>query len=262
MLRKLLTRFKPPKKALVFIDYEYWFYSYSQNFDLKPDLKVVLDLMRQRYRVKQIFLFGDFTRSELSDSIAGITPDDVTVINTGEMFFYRKKNMTDFIILDHLYRSAIRKNISTFVLLSGDGHFRFAAQYLRELGKNVDLYAVVGCTSKALREVATKFEELPLEGDRYRCYFRMIGEHLAYVNERTSSWPTFLKTAEVVANTYGVPNDRVVDALRKMLDMGYLSQVVQKSAHGRDMRVLKIHWERMIKDGIWDPNKTLRFEKY
>ena len=248
-------------KALMFIDYEHWYYSYRENFDMKPDIKTVFHFVRESYDIDRIFLFGDLTRSELKDSLAGITSADAEVIDTGETFFHRKKSVTDFVMLDHIYRNAVRQDVSTFILLSGDGHFRFAAQYLRDLGKEVILYAVMGSTSKALRELATDFVDLPLEDERYRCYFRMVGEQMAYLTERTSYAPTFLKTAEAVARNNKVPCDRIIDAMRKMLDIGYLTQKDQVSTYGRDMRVLKINWDKMIEDGIWDPDRVLHFEK-
>lgn len=242
------------KKAMLFVDFEHWYYAYKENFDMKPDLENVFSSIRNKYDVEETLVFGDFTRQELRDYIDDLESADATIVNTGETFFQRKKSVTDFVLLDRLYRAAVRADIGTYILLSGDGHFRFVVEYLRELNKEVVIYGVTGSFSRALQSIAATLEELPTEEERYRAYYKMIAAQMAYLSGQAMIIPTFLKTAEQVARRNNVPQDRIVDALKKMLDIGYLYQKEQQIALRYKVRALQANWELMIKDGIWDPN--------
>ena len=246
------------KKAIMFVDFEYWYYSYRENFDMKPEPKTIFTAVRDKYELEDILVFGDFTRTELKEYLENFVSADVTVINSGETFFQRKKSVTDFVILDRMYRAAARKDIGTYVLLSGDGHFRFVVEYLRELEKEVVVYGVVGSFSRALQTAATAIESLPVEEERYRAYYRMIAEQMAYLCEQTGIIPTFLRTAEKVARYNNAPQDRIIDAMKQMLDIGYLYQKEQKISFEQKIRALKPNWELMSRDGIWDPDKEIK----
>lgn len=244
-----------PTKAMMFVDFEHWYYSYRDNFNMKPEPEKVFQTIRSSYDIEEILVFADLTRSELQDCLADLKPSVATVFDTGENFFQRKKSVTDFVILDQIYRAATRADIGTFIVLTGDGHFRFAVEYLNELGKDVVVYGVTGSVSRALRNVAPVFEELPAEEERYRSYYTMVAAQMAYLNDKTNVIPTFLKTAEQVAAYNNVPRDRIIDAVKKMLDIGYLYQKDQPSAFGREIRALIANWELMIRDGIWNPER-------
>lgn len=244
-----------PTKALMFVDYEYLYYSYRENFNMKPEPERLFEMIRNQYDIEEILVFADLTRSELQDSLTDIRPSIATVIDTGENFFQRKKSVTDFVILDRIYRAVKRDDIGTFIILTGDGHFRFVVEYLNELEKDVVVYGVTGSVSRVLRNIAPVFGELPDEDERYRSYYAMVAAQMAFLNDKTNITPTFLKTAEQVAAHNNVPRDRIIDAVKKMLDIGYLYQKDQPTAYGHDIRALKANWELMIRDGIWNPER-------
>lgn len=253
--RSLVDTAPKPTKAMMFVDFEHWYYSYRDNFNMKPEPEKVFQTIKSQYDIDEIMVFADLTRSELQECLADLKPSMADVIDTGETFFQRKKSVTDFVILDRIYRAAAREDVGTFIILTGDGHFRFAVDYLRELGKEVIVYGVAGASSKALRMAASVFEELPMEDERYRSYYAMVAAQMAFLNDKTNVTPTFLKTAEQVAAHNNVPRDRIIDAVKKMLDIGYLYQKDQSTAYGHDIRALKANWELMIRDGIWTPER-------
>lgn len=59
----ILKRFRKPKKerALVFVDYEHWFFSYKNLFGIKPDIKEWYDNICTRFQIEEAFFFADFT---------------------------------------------------------------------------------------------------------------------------------------------------------------------------------------------------------
>lgn len=244
-----------PAKAMVFVDFEHWYYSYRDNFNMKPEPEKVFQNLKGKYDIEEIMVFADLSRSELQECLSDIRPSMATVIDTGESFFQRKKSVTDFVMLDQIYRAAARSDIGTFIILTGDGHFHFVVEYLTELERNVVVYGVTGSVSRALRNVAPAYEELPAEEERYRSYFTMVAAQMAFLNDKTNVTPTFLKTAEQVATYNNVPRDRIIDAVKRMIDIGYLYQKDQPTAFGRDIRALKANWDLMIRDGIWNQDR-------
>lgn len=264
MLNRIIKFFKKPlpadtasksTKAMVFVDFEHWYYSYRDNFNMKPEPEKVFQTIKSQYDIEEIMVFADLSRSELQECLTDLRPSVATVIDTGENFFQRKKSVTDFVMLDRIYRTSVRSDIGTFIILTGDGHFRFAVEYLSELGKDIVVYGVTGSVSRALRNAAPVFEELPAEEERYRSYFTMVAAQMAFLNDKTNVTPTFLKTSEQVAAYNNVPRDRIIDAVKKMIDIGYLYQKDQPTAYGRDVRALKANWELMLKDGIWSQER-------
>ena len=60
---RILNRFRKPQKerALVFVDYEHWFFGYKNLFGLKPNIKEWYDSICTRFQVEEAFFFADFT---------------------------------------------------------------------------------------------------------------------------------------------------------------------------------------------------------
>ena len=49
---------------------------------------------------------------------------DCTVVDTADESTYRRKDMTDFVMLDAIYQSVNElPAIDTYILFTGDGHF-------------------------------------------------------------------------------------------------------------------------------------------
>ena len=61
---------------------------------------------------------------------------DCTVVDTADESTYRRKDMTDFVMLDAIYQSVNElPAIDTYILFTGDGHFQSVARYLKERKK-------------------------------------------------------------------------------------------------------------------------------
>ena len=56
---RILNRFRKPQKerALVFVDYEHWFFGYKNLFGLKPNIKEWYDSICTRFQVEEAFFF-------------------------------------------------------------------------------------------------------------------------------------------------------------------------------------------------------------
>ena len=244
-----------PSKTILIVDFEYLYYSYKMNFNILPESVKILERIIAENKVDETYIFADLTRSELAESLSDVKPAIATVIDTGESFFQRKKSVTDFMVLDYVYRYAAKPDVGAIVLLTGDGHFRFALDYVREMKKEITVYAVTGSISRSLRLPECEVFELPSEDDRYRAYYRMVVLQMAYLNDKTHIIPTFLKTAESVANFNNVPRDRIIDAIKKMIDCGYMYQEEMKTKFDTPIRALKVNWPLVRKDGLWSEER-------
>lgn len=242
-------------KKILIVDFEYLYYSYKMNFNILPETVKIIEKIVAEHSVNETYIFADLTRQELSASLSDVNPSTATVIDTGASFFQRKKSVTDFMVLDCIYRNAAKPDVSTVILVTGDGHFRFAMDYVREMGKEIVLYAVTGSVSKSLRLPDCVVHELPSEDERYRAYYRMIVLQMAFLNDKTHIIPTFLKTAESVANYNNVPRDRIMDAISKMIDYGYMYQEEQTTRFDKPIRALRVNWSLVRKDGLWSEDR-------
>lgn len=248
-------------KTILLVDFEYLFYSYRSNFNISPECEKIVDTIVHKHGVDDVYIFADLSRSELAESLGDIQSPLVRVVDTGESFFQRKKNVTDFVILDYAYRFIAKQDTRTVILLTGDGHFRFVMDYIRELGKEVILYAVSGSVSRSLRNPDVLFFELPSEEERYRAYYRMIALQMAFLNDKTHIIPTFMKTAESVAIHNNVPKDRIIDAIKMMIERGYMYQEEQKTQFDKPIRALKVNWSLVRKDGLWSEDREIEIRK-
>ena len=61
---KVLNIFKTKSninKALVFVDYEYWFYSYKNKYSMRPNLSAWRQALENQYQIVDIMVFEDFS---------------------------------------------------------------------------------------------------------------------------------------------------------------------------------------------------------
>ena len=136
---RILNRFRNHKKekALVFVDYEHWFFSYKNLFGIKPNIKEWYDSICSRFQIEEAFFFADFTGiAVLRDEPGHIRAVSDSIIETGNFVGRNKKDMSDFVMLDYIYRKAMEcPNVKYFVLFTGDGHFQSVAKFLRKIGR-------------------------------------------------------------------------------------------------------------------------------
>lgn len=244
-------------KAFVFIDYEHWFYALNNNFDMKPDIKRFYNELSSRFDIESFYVFGDFSKAPIKYEVDKIREVTTNIIDSQNTSSYAKKDFTDFIMLDSIYRSVgDSKKVSTYVLFTGDGHFSSVAGYLRNIKKKkLIVYGVTGSVSTLLKSIADECYELPsINQDRIQ-YYRMIisnFEYLSKANKKVNA--TFGTTVKAVAKHNNCAEDDIIEALKDLIDMEVI--VKQFAQVGKKkITVLAIDWQKAMKEGLWTLNR-------
>lgn len=242
------------KRAIVFVDYEYWFISYKNLYKIKPDLKGWYEGLSRQYEQLDIYFFADFTgnlKNELPE-IRKITNHIVETRNKNERL---KKDMTDFVMLDYIYQMGTEKRIpETIVIVSGDGHFQSVVRYLvTKLKKTVIVYGVMHSFSQQLKEAATEIVELPSSKEQMGRYMQMVIHNMAYVVEHPKIIATFTGTEKAVARKNQVPEEKIRATLNIMLEKNYLYKHKQYVDFNKQIPVLAANWDLLIKEGLYVP---------
>ena len=123
---------KRENQAMAFVDYEHWFFSLREKFGVKPDILAWAKEVRDQYDISQMLFFGNFLQDILQDEVTRVrtVTNDIVETQFGNPA-YRIKDMSDFILLDHLYRALEdRRSPQTFLLFTGDGHFAPVVRHL------------------------------------------------------------------------------------------------------------------------------------
>ena len=109
-----LFKKKNNKRAAVFIDFEHWYIALDKNFGIKPDIKSFTQALEKDYNIAEMTFFGDFSNPSLNAEMHRIRGFTNKIVETNNGGGYFKKDFTDFIMLDHIYRSAcLDKDIDT-----------------------------------------------------------------------------------------------------------------------------------------------------
>lgn len=240
-------------KAMAFVDYEYWFYSYKSLYHIKPDLVKWRDDLEKKYSISDIMVFADFSPSEIGDEKIRLRSITNTIIETGNTYQGRTKDMTDFIMLDYIYQCAsTKRDIDNYIIFTGDGHFHSVVKYLtHKMHKNVIVYGVKDSFNKQLQSAASEAVVLPADMELFLDYYKMIIDNMYYVSNKSDIYPTFMGTIEAVSKFNNVPADQIKAALVRMIDQGYIYQKDYHIARGKRIKVLAANWKLLIKDGLW-----------
>ena len=241
------------KQAVAFVDYEHWYYSYHNLYGIKPGISAWRKELETQFELLDILVFGDFSQPAINQELCKIREATNTIIETAHPGF--KKDMTDFIMLDYLYRMVSEnKDIDTYILFTDDGHFQPVTKYLTQVKKKgVVIYGVRGAFSSRLKASASKCIEYPYQEELVPGYYDMIIRHFDYISNKNIN-PTFLKTVEVIAERNQAPVDVVRAVFQEMLDKGYVYQEETPVAFNRKIRTVRANWELLIKDGLWNPD--------
>ena len=176
------------------------------------------------------------------------------VIETQNTSQHYKKDFTDFIMLDSIYQHAMSsKNIDTFIIFTGDGHFTSVVKFLTNVcKKEVIVYAVRDCLSGMLKNAATKYIEIPSEKDIENTRMAMVADYMA--GQKKPKGPrrymTFLSTMQAVAQQYNVDEEELRETMTKMLQNGYLRQERKFLPGGKQLKAIYLETEKMKQDGI------------
>lgn len=243
------------KKANVFVDYEHWYYSCRNLFHIDPDPISWRKELDAKYSIEKIFVFADFSNKGINEGLDKLHAISNTVISTQQPNGRHKKDMTDFVMLDHIYQvSAEDQEVGTYIIFTGDGHFQSVVKYLtQKLGKKVIIYGVTNATSSRLKDVATEVHEVPAPEEVIQSRYQMIVENLAYVLDRDNIIPTFKGTVAAVARRNEVPEDEVAIALHEMLNKGLIHRTDRRVEFNRTVKVLSADWDALIEAGLWNP---------
>lgn len=250
MRKWLQEKFKP--KAVVFVDYEHWYYSYRSKWGFKPNVSAWRKELECKYRIVHMEVFADFSSPSISEEKAYLETIADRVYDTRDAHTHRNKDTTDFIMLDHIYRSAVKyKNIPNYILFTGEGNFRSVMKFLAERRKKVISYGVNGSHSGMLREVAAESVLLPSEDEIYLHYRDYIIDNLAYCVDTGKIISTFSGTVEAVAKKHHLEGYPVKQVLCRLLEEGYLYQRDHYYGINKKTRMLAADWDRLIAEGLF-----------
>ncbi len=256
LFRSLFHRGSRKPSAMVFVDYEYWFYTYQNLFGIYPDTKGWREELDKDYNILDILVFAEFSNNQrLSNQIIPLRNITNTIIETCQQTRTRKKDMTDFIMLDYIYQTAVtRKDVDVFILFTGDGHFHSVVKYLTlNLKKKVVVYAIRESLSAQLQTVASEVKILPDDDTTFWHYAPLIVEDLAYASKSNTIIPTFNSTIKaVLRNNDHTSEESVRNTLQRMLDEGLISQRLQRVDFNRKVKVLYAEWDKLHAVGLWD----------
>ncbi len=202
--------------------------------------------------------FGDFTNSALQAEIGSIREITNDIIDTQNPSPNIKKDFTDFIMLDYIYRTADEdQDIDACVLFTGDGHFSSAAKYLKmKKKKKVIIYAVRGSFSNQLKAIADEAFELPVFTNEQLHDYRIIVDNFDYLRskEKTGSrpvYPTFKRTVSTIAGHNNISIERAEKALKELIDNGIVVVTPKQFDYGKTINVLSVDWEKAVEAEIW-----------
>ncbi len=252
-MRKIFYPGRSKKKTMVFVDYEYWFYSCKTRFSMKPDPITWRDELVSVYDIADIMVFGDFTSPEMSAELSKLREITSTIIETGNTLGSHKKDMTDFVMLDYIYQcAATRHDIGRYIIFTGDGHFQSVVRYLiQKKRREVIVYGIRDSFSRQLQIAASSTVELSVDS-AYRSCSQMIIRNLAHAGSDQSIIPTFNGTVEAVSRANDIPPERVRAALIKLINQGYVVHKTHEFEKGKTVKTVAADWELLAADGMLD----------
>ncbi len=237
---------KKRQTAVAFVDYEHWFYAYSNKFNMEPNVDEWYSEICEEYNVKEIYFYGDFNNYAISPQLAKLEKISKNVVHTASMKDGVDKDFTDFIILDAIYREAAKKKTAdVFIIFTGDGHFNLAVQYLRSLNKKVIIYAVKYSLSNKLKSSANSYVEMPRQIQEQQFYIDLILESMKKLRDKNKV-ATYWKTVQKVAEYNKISQERIQTTLDGLISQKYLYEEESKF-NGRTQHILKADWDRIDK---------------
>ncbi len=210
------------------------------------------DELNKKYDVSDFIFFGDFSNPSLANEMQKIRGFTNQIVETNNGSGRIKKDYTDFIMLDHIYRSAYEeKDLDTYIIFTGDGHFSSAVLFLKNsCKKEVIVYGVKNAFSGQLKLAATGFVELPSEKQLLPMAVTPILDSLFELSrENQNTRISFSKTVPAVAQKYDISEDEVKIALEKLIEKGYIIQY-ETNINKRKVRLLRVDFKKAQNDGL------------
>ncbi len=247
-------------KAAVFIDYEHWYIALDKSFHIRPNIKDFFNRINAEFDISEMTFFGDFSNASLNSEMHKIRAFTNKIVETHNGTGHYKKDFTDFIMLDHIYRTAFtHKDIDTYIIFTGDGHFSSAVLFLKQTcKKNVIVYGVKNAFSGQLKQTANSWHEIPSHEDEILPYKRMVLSSLYELAcEHEKPRASFVKTVENVAARFNADGALVKKALEELIEKGYVVQYASKIGN-KNVRLLRADFEKAKQDGIYTPGYTVK----
>lgn len=245
---------KRKKSAIIYIDYEHWYYSYVNFFNLTPNLDNLLKESKKMYTILDVYVFANFFPVKISKELCKLKAiKDIKIIEIPINITHYKKDMTDFVMVDYIYKQIISgAMVDTFIIITGDGHFYPVTNYLvKEQKKEVIVYGVRGSISQLLKNTASSVIELPTEVELRNKYYNMILQNFIYSTGR-DIYSTLLNTEDAVSQNNKVDPIVVRKYIQEMIDTGYLYIKKETILNSRSMPTIHADWPRLVQDGIWE----------
>lgn len=248
---------EPKKRVMAFVDFEHWYISLDKLYHKRPDIKGFRDELADRYEIVDIAFFGDFSNPSLRAEITNIRQVSNTIIDTQNATDKIVKDFTDFIILDHIYQSALnKKEADAYVIFTGDGHFSSVASFLvTKCRKEVGIYAVrqaasaqlIGCASYS--RILPDEEAEPIKKEPSAVILRNLKQLYDKQTKKKPVYPTFWATVEAVVRHYHIPREEVASTMRALIRSGYLYQTKETVGKQKDpVKVIRVNWDKVKAD--------------
>lgn len=248
------------RRAMVFVDYEHWYYGYRNQFHMKPNIDEWVEELKAEYDVVKLYVFGDFSEKGIDEELTRLKRITKDVVHTASTKEGVDKDFTDVIILDYIYRCAVdKKAADTYIIFTGDAHFTRVAEYLKELNKKVIVYGVKRCFSNAIKSVATSYVEMPRQEQERNHYNDLILQSLSNLQNKGSK-PSYWKTIDAVSSYNKVPKDRIKTALDNLINQKYV-YVKKVYFKGKSVNILQTDWKKINKDNIWTGTQKKKRKK-
>ncbi len=243
-VRKKLRLSSGRKRAIAFVDYEHWYISLNNLYGIRPDIRAWRAMLSEKYDITGIYFFGNFSNPALRAEISKIREISNLIIETQNSNSYYKKDFTDFIMLDHIYQSAIDSdNIDAFIIFTGDGHFSSVVSYLvTKCRKEVGIFAVRDALSSQLKNSASYSITVPSNEELTLHIKRLIIKAINTVYEENAKpRPTFLATVEAVAKNNPIERDTVSSVMNSLIKDGILFQKRIKVGYNKTIKILAVN---------------------
>ncbi|NLE13479.1 MAG: NYN domain-containing protein [Clostridiales bacterium] len=257
MFKLFKRRNEGKPRAIAFVDYEHWYIALDNMYNTRPDIKAWREELAEKYDVIEIIFFADFSNQSLRTEIPRIREVSNYIVETQNATQYKKKDYTDFIMLDQIYQKAVTDySIDVFILFTGDGHFSSAVSFIiNRLRKEVCIYSIRGALSRQLKNTASYSVELPEPEPEFVRHASAILKNLRYIDDANKSrskkaYPTFAGTVDAVARYYKLNKSDVSKTLRDMLDKGICYQTEETFKDGNTVNVLNVDWTAARRSGI------------
>lgn len=235
-----------------------------KNYSSRPEIKKWKNELDKKFNIADMFFFGDFSNPGMRYEISKIREVSNNVIETQNTSQHYKKDFTDFIMLDSIYQRAMfAKDIDTFIIFTGDGHFTSVVKFLTNTcKKEVIVYAVRDCLSGMLKSAASKYIEIPTTEEIENMRISMVVNYLKkQKNAKSRRYITFLSAMEAVSARYGEDKENIRETMTKMLDGGIIRQERKFLPGGKQLKALYLDEEKLTGFDIIPEEKLVPNEK-